>query len=750
MITTKRVTIQQVALRSLGQAVIFAVLLPVIMLIAVPTANAQSMCAGDPTDPATCINGCMDDIFPGDLNCNANDIQVAGVADKDGMPGVPDIEILDPDGGCAFPGDTVTFIATFDVITTAKRRHDVGIYWAVDGDPNMDGALTGQCAITVMPFTPDQPWLDLDGKDDDPNGLIQDTCGDIDKPGHNPLNPTITLTTKCIDPDGDGLLNLPNCTSWRQFGANELCTSPLDAFPGSPSKCRCDIGFTLPIEVPVTQLDVLKTVTPLCDPAGDVDGPGCLVEPGGDATFTVTITNPSPFADVQLDSILDDELSDGMIVTDISSTCDDPDLLLGPGEFTTCTFIRAISGNYLDSITDTVNVSGTDSEGRTVTGSDPATVDILNDPSSISIMKTAACSDALNCTGNPTEILEPGGDVTYTYKVTNTSDVDTVFIDSLTDDQLLDLDGQGDCDVTPAVELAAGGMYSCSVTVALTGNAGDTIPNEGTASGVDDDGISVGPVMDTALITVVDVPSMITLLKTVTPLCDDMGSVDGPGCVNEPRGNVTYTYKVTNTSTVDTVTIDSLTDDVLMDLQGQGDCDVVTPPVVLAPGGMYSCSVTVPVEGNVGDMIDNTGTASGVDDDNVPVSAMDVAAVNFNNVDPAAAVTKIVTKAVVSYRVTIDNLSVDTDPLTLISLTDTPYGDLLDSNNPNISNNTCDELDTVIPASNGDSVSCSFDAVIDSPDGTATVTDTVTGQLEDDETTPVSPDPSDDATVTIE
>ena len=54
----------------------------------------------------------------------------------------------------------------------------------------------------------------------------------------------------CIDDDGDGNLDLPYCTSWRQPGANELCLGPLYAFPGAPSKCRCDsinVGDEIPI-----------------------------------------------------------------------------------------------------------------------------------------------------------------------------------------------------------------------------------------------------------------------------------------------------------------------------------------------------------------------------------------------------------------------------------------------------------------------------------------------------------------------
>ena len=49
-------------------------------------------------------NGCMQEVFGGEVNCNANDIQIANAT----------ILTIDDDG-CAFPGDTVTFTAVFEV-----------------------------------------------------------------------------------------------------------------------------------------------------------------------------------------------------------------------------------------------------------------------------------------------------------------------------------------------------------------------------------------------------------------------------------------------------------------------------------------------------------------------------------------------------------------------------------------------------------------------------------------------------------
>ena len=94
-----------------------------------------------------------------------------------------------------------------------------------------------------------------------------------------------------------------------------------------------------------------------------------------------------------------------------------------------------------------------------------------------------------------------------------------------------------------------------------------------TASGLDDDGNPVSD-DDDAMVTINDVPSAIEVLKTATP--DN---------VDEPGGSVTYSFVVNNLSTVDSVTIDSLTDSIYGDLNGQGDCSV---PQTIAAGGSYT------------------------------------------------------------------------------------------------------------------------------------------------------------------
>ena len=151
---------------------------------------------------------------------------------------------------------------------------------------------------------------------------------------------------------------------------------------------------------------------------------------------------------------------------------------------------------------------------------------------------------------------------------------------------LTDVNGDSTLDVamgTPGYRLFEGGRFVVygGVSVAFGGGAGFSETDTVTASGADDDGNPVSD-SDSATVEVRDVPSSITMVKTANPTALD-----------EPGGNVTYTFLVTNISTVDTVTINSLTDTVYDDLDGQGDCAL---PQTIAAGMSYSCAFTAFVD----------------------------------------------------------------------------------------------------------------------------------------------------------
>ncbi len=663
---------------------------------------------------------CMEETAGFSVQCTANDVRIAGVAtDSNGMPL---LQILDD--GCAYQGDTVKFQATFEMEVSSKERHDVGVYFVSDGDVNQDGAVSGSCSISTLPYQPDPPWLDIDGTNDPfpgtatPSG-IQDTCGDIRKPDHNPLYPEFTLTATCVDPDADGQLNLPYCTSWRQSGANELCTTPTDAFPGSPSKCKCDATFNIPINVPAAELLVSKVASPTQ-----------LTEPGGTATFTVAVTNVGidPQNAVTLNTLADDIYGD---ITQaghnniLSTTCSVPQEIpvddRNPGgiDTYTCQFTASISGNAGFSETDTVTATGIDNNGNTLTGNDTATVSIGDELPEITVIKTAT----------PTEVIEPGGDVIFSLQINNISNAssDPVTIKTLVDSIHGDLNDLGSCTLPQVI--AVGSSYTCTFTLAVNGNSGDSETDTITASGNDDDGNQVSA-SDSATVLVLDVPSSIEIVKTVNPTQ-----------IYEPGGNVTYTFTITNTSTVDSVSINSLSDNIIGNLNGQGTCVV---PQTLVAGASYSCMVTTFVSGNGNSSVTNVVTAQGLDDDDQPVTAINDATVNISNVPPAASLTKVATQAIVTYEVTVSNDS-DAEVLTLNNLSDDQFGDITQVQGT-IQSTTCTLPQQLQPATQpGDSYTCTFTALVNSSPHTNTVTATV---ADDDGSLPAMP--TDSAIVTFE
>ena len=656
---------------------------------------------------------CMEEVAGFGLNCTANDVQIAGVAKN--PDGTPMLQI--EDDGCAYPGDTVTFTATFDVVVSATERYDIGIYFATDGDLNHDGALTGGCVAAILP-----PASSVD--------LDKDLCGDITK-ASNPLRTTIKITTKCIDPDSDGYLNLPYCTSWRQSGANTVCNSPSEAFPGAPSKCRCDMGFNVPIEVPAASLRVTKTPSPSSVP-----------EPGATVSYSVSVSNTGidPANTVTLASLVDGFFGDiTKVQGNITETTCSVGGTIAINTAYTCAFNAKVSGNAYDVVPNdppdgplgVLTASGVDTRGNNIKGTAHAYVDISNVLPKISVGKTAT----------PTSIVEPGGEVTFTVAVTNKSvKSDPVTIKSLTDDIYGDLNGKGTC--STGVTIEPSGTYVCEFTDLVSGNNGAIHTDVVTANVVDDDNYD-DTASWSATVSILDSPSSIELVKTASPTE-----------VNEPGGAVTFTVTVNNLSAADWVTINSLIDSLYGDITKvqAGGITSTTCSVnqTMAPSGSYSCSFTAFVQQKPGQSQTSVVTASGVDDDGNSLSASHNSTVTVKNLLPTAKLTKTPVSALVTYKVVITNTSSAADTLVLDSLRDDVYGDLTDTSDEGGTakvqeSTTCQKGISILP---GESYACEFTALVpiaDSPEE-----DTVWAELYDEELYPVSPAPAGKARVTLE
>ena len=95
---------------------------------------------------------CIQDVWKAhgnnqNLTCTANDVTLSAATNINIITGGE----CDPVTGVCrcFAGQTVTFTADFRMDLTADTRYDVGFYIATDGDPNNDGAITGQCSATA-------------------------------------------------------------------------------------------------------------------------------------------------------------------------------------------------------------------------------------------------------------------------------------------------------------------------------------------------------------------------------------------------------------------------------------------------------------------------------------------------------------------------------------------------------------------------------------------------------------------------
>lgn len=220
----------------------------------------------------------------------------------------------------------------------------------------------------------------------------------------------------------------------------------------------------------------------------------------------------------------------------------------------------------------------------------------------------------VNHTVDPASVPEPGGEVTHTVEVNNTSSVPVSLVD-LTDEDLGNLDGIGTCAIGGGI--GAGDTYTCSFPRAVTGNNAGGISYDYVVSATVGAGGSSATDSDVASVSISDVPSRLRVIKTASPLA-----------VAAPGGPVTYTVVVRNTSDVDPVTLQAIEDDMYPTLDQEIGCEEGR---VLQPGEETSCSYTIDVSGSVGDDVTNTVTVEGLDDDGLFPLDTDTATVSITD-----------------------------------------------------------------------------------------------------------------------
>jgi hypothetical protein len=262
---------------------------------------------------ASAAGNCLKDEYGKNVQCSANDVSVAFADNPRDLQGNP---LTGPGKGCA-AGQMFSFIADFHIVTTATARENIGLYFQTGGGSS---ALTGgTCSDNIISplHDPGQnttgscgsgagqvPCLGSALYHEYDTSLTGDNCGDTTSADGTNQIVTVEVDNALCKAGINGLLSLPNCTSWQQPGGALLCaSSPPNkgwpwvpaAIPGSPSKCHCDGSFTVPIQVQTPGVSVTKSADKTS-----------LDDPGGTVTYTVAVTNnKSNFGSVTLNQVCD-------------------------------------------------------------------------------------------------------------------------------------------------------------------------------------------------------------------------------------------------------------------------------------------------------------------------------------------------------------------------------------------------------------------------------------------------------------
>jgi uncharacterized repeat protein (TIGR01451 family) len=207
--------------------------------------------------------------------------------------------------------------------------------------------------------------------------------------------------------------------------------------------------------------------------------PTSLKEPGGTVNFTVTIENTSQ-ANVTINSVVDDKFGNLAAVAGGSPAgCFAVPFQLAPGQSSTCTFPKNVTGTAGGSHVNVVTASGVDEHGFPVSDSDDATVTFTERLIDLVVVKDATSPTPLN------------GTVNYTMTVTNKGP------DTATNVQLVDPAPAGITYLT-----VNPGSPTCTLTPALiTCNLGTLEANQSKSVTVTARATTVGSKTNTATTT---------------------------------------------------------------------------------------------------------------------------------------------------------------------------------------------------------------------------------------------------------
>jgi hypothetical protein len=215
---------------------------------------------------------------------------------------------------------------------------------------------------------------------------------------------------------------------------------------------------------------------------------------------------------------------------------------------------------------------------------DTFTVPVTVEDATISVTKTA----------DPDQISEPGGTITYTVEITNEAQVEPVEITKIIDVPYGDVGASAlvyspnTCPSIIGTVLQKGDSVSCTFTVEVQGNAGDTAEDTVTVTAHQDSTNKDIVDSDDATVTITDSPDVREPQVTKT--------AQSAAC----QVDVTYQVVVNNNSTVDKLTVTSLADDKFGNITAVHDpvgtfgkvvsTTCALPALPINPLGNFTCS----------------------------------------------------------------------------------------------------------------------------------------------------------------
>ena len=290
------------------------------------------------------------------------------------------------------------------------------------------------------------------------DALVDDVLGDLNGLGTCSLPASFedsvyscTVTATVTPPNGDTTAPHTNFVSATLSG--EFSTT-IDSFP---------------VEIDFAGISATKIAFPTTLPTA-----------GGDVEYTFVVRNEGS-VDMSVDSLIDDKFGD----LDGKGDCELPqELAVGEGYL--CTVTETLPAGvpgvpHVNTVTAVASVLFFDEVQPAGVNSANLQVQELFDATATANATVEYLATGITATksANPGSVPEAGGDVTFTYGVTNVGDLEMI-VDSLADDKLGDLAGQGDCAVGETI--AAGASYTCTVTVNLSGTAATPHVNTFTAN----------------------------------------------------------------------------------------------------------------------------------------------------------------------------------------------------------------------------------------------------------------------------